>query len=327
MRLQTTNDTAWEKTPMASDPPVYIKTFENGELERKIEGAYAIVKDCVLCPRKCRIDRLSGETGICKTAGAALVSSYTAHFGEEAPLVGRHGSGTIFFTHCNLLCNFCQNYDLSQEGHGSEVTDDQLAQMMVALQKAGCHNINFVTPSHVVPQILSALAIAVQNGLRVPLVYNSGGYDSVETLKLLEGVFDIYMPDFNFWDPEVAEKTCNAKEYPEVARNALKEMHRQVGDLTIDDRGIALRGLLIRHLVLPQGMAGTREVMRFIAEHLSADSYVNIMPQYRPCGRAAEIPALSAALSHGEFEKALQEAREEGIKRLDPPRRVFLFRG
>ncbi len=325
-RLQRTDkNTVWEPIRMPSDPPVYIKTFESGNLKPKIEAAHDILNACTLCPRQCGIDRLSGETGICKTADIALVSSYNPHYGEEAPLVGKHGSGTIFFTHCNLLCNFCQNYDISHEGHGYPVTDRRLAQMMIDLQKTGCHNINFVTPSHVVPQILASLEIAIQNGLNVPLVYNSGGYDSVETLRLLEGVFDIYMPDFKFWDPNIAEKTCDARDYPEVARNALKEMHRQVGDLHINDAGIAVRGVLIRHLVLPQGMAGTLKVMRFIAEHLSTDSYVNIMSQYRPCGRAAEIPALSNSISRREFEQAVQEAREAGINRLDQPRRVFMF--
>ncbi len=310
---------------MPSDHPVYMKTFESGELGQKVKIACDILRSCTLCPRKCRVDRRCGETGICKTADMAWVSSYNPHFGEEAPLVGKHGSGTIFFTHCSLLCNFCQNYDISHEGNGYEVTDHQLAQMMIALQNTGCHNINFVTPTHVVPQILSALETAIQNGLTVPLVYNSGGYDSVETLKLLEGVFDIYMPDFKFWDTDIAEKTCNAGDYPDVARNALKEMHRQVGDLTLNDAGIATRGLLVRHLVLPQGMAGTRKVMRFIAEQISTDTYVNVMSQYRPCGRAAEIPSLSSSLSRKEFESAVQAAREEGINRLNQPRRVFMF--
>jgi len=310
---------------MPADHPVYIDAYKSGDLEQKIKAADDILHSCTLCPRKCRVDRFSGETGICKTADAALVSSYNAHYGEEAPLVGKHGSGTIFFTHCNLLCNFCQNYDISHEGEGVKVSDDQLSKIMIALQENGCHNINFVTPSHVVPHILSALEAAIRNGLKVPLVYNSGGYDSVETLKLLEGVIDIYMPDFKFWDPEVADKTCNAPDYPEVARNALKEMHRQVGDLQIDSNGIAVRGVLVRHLVLPQGMAGTRNVMRFIARHISTNTYVNIMSQYRPCGRAAEIPALSGIPSREDFEQAVQMARAEGIDRLDKPRRVFMF--
>jgi putative pyruvate formate lyase activating enzyme len=304
----------------------YIKSFEKGLLQKKIQAAYKILNSCTLCPRQCRINRMSGETGSCKTAKQAWVSSYNPHFGEEAPLVGTHGSGTIFFTHCNLMCLFCQNFDISHEGYGQEVSDKQLAAMMVALQQQGCHNINFVTPSHVVPQILSALAIAIQQGLSVPLVYNSGGYDLPATLRLLEGVFDIYMPDFKFWDAQVAETACQAKDYPQIARRALREMHRQVGDLKIDENGIAQKGLLIRHLVLPGGLAGTREIMRFIAREISTNSYVNIMSQYRPCGRAAEIKGFSSLLSKVDFQTALREAAAEGITRLDQPRRAFFLR-
>ncbi len=306
--------------------PAYIRTYEKGLLRKKIQAAYKILNSCNLCPRRCQVNRIAGETGVCKTAKQAWVSSYNSHFGEEAPLVGTHGSGTIFFTHCNLLCLFCQNYDISHEGYGQKVSDNQLAAMMIALQQQGCHNINFVTPSHVVAQILSALEIAIQHGLSVPLVYNSGGYDLPATLKLLEGVFDIYMPDFKFWNPEVAERACQAKDYPEIARNALREMHRQVGDLKIAENGIAQKGLLIRHLVLPGGLAGTREIMRFIASEISTNSYVNIMSQYRPCGRAAEIKGLNTHLSPVDFQTALREAAAEGITRLDQPRHAFLFR-
>jgi putative pyruvate formate lyase activating enzyme len=311
---------------MQSFEPAYIKTFEEGLLGEKIEKAHDILNDCTLCPRRCGVDRLVGETGICKTGKNALVSSFNAHFGEEAPLVGSHGSGTIFFTHCNLMCLFCQNYDISHEGHGQEVSSEQIAAMMLALQNQGCHNINFVTPSHVVPQILSAVDIAIQNGLTLPLVFNTGGYDRVETLKLLQGVFDIYMPDFKFWESEVSESACDAKDYPAVARKALVEMHRQVGDLVVDKSAIAQRGLLIRHLVLPNGLAGTREVMRFIATKISTNSYVNIMSQYRPCGRAAEVKELAMHPLRIDYQAAVQAAKEEGIRRLDQPRRIFLFR-
>jgi len=310
---------------MSAIEPAYIETFNKGLLRKIIAKAYRILDDCRLCPRTCGVDRNSDQTGICKTGKHAVVSSYNAHFGEEAPLVGKKGSGTIFFTHCNLLCNFCQNYDISHEGHGQAVSSEQLAAIMMQLQKEGCHNINFVTPSHVVPQILAALEIAIDAGLSIPLVYNSSGYDRVDTLALLRGVFDIYMPDFKFWDPAVAESTCNARDYPEIARLALLEMHRQCGDLVLDEAGIARRGLLIRHLVLPRNMAGTREVMRFIACKISRNSYVNIMSQYRPCGRAGEIKALAASLSQHEFSQALQAARDEGIQRLDKPRRVFMI--
>jgi len=305
--------------------PAYIKTFEKGLLPQKIKAARKLLSPCRLCPRKCRVDRLAGETGVCKTGGQAWVSSYNPHFGEETPLVGRHGSGTIFFTHCNLMCVFCQNFDISHEGHGQEVSDEELAAIMLALQQQGCHNINFVTPSHVVPQILAALEIAIQQGLCVPLVYNSGGYDLTSTLRLLAGVFDIYMPDFKFWNPELAESACQAADYTEVACKALKEMHRQVGDLIIDNSGIARKGLLIRHLVLPGGMAGTRKIMRFIAQEISIRSYVNIMSQYRPCGRAGDISGLNELLSPSDYQIALQEAKKEGITRLDQPRRTFVF--
>ncbi len=311
---------------MALFEPSYIGTFEKGLLKEKAEKAHSLLQSCTLCPRKCGVDRLSGETGICKTGKFAWVSSCTPHFGEEQPLVGTHGSGTIFFTHCNLLCLFCQNFDISHEDHGHRVTDDELAAMMLTLQNQGCHNINFVTPSHVVPQILAALEIAVQNGLCVPLVFNSGGYDRVSTLSLLDGVFDIYMPDFKFWDPQLAEDACQAGDYPDVACKALAEMHRQVGDLQLNDAGIARRGLLIRHLVLPGGIAGTREIMRFIARSVSSGSYVNIMSQYRPCGRAAEVVGLSSCLSAKDYHTAVQAAREEGITRLDRPHQVFRFR-
>ena len=290
---------------MAIFEPSYIETFERGLFKEKINKACGLLKSCVLCPRKCGVDRLSGETGICNTGKLAWVSSYNPHFGEEDPLVGDHGSGTIFFTHCNLLCLFCQNFDISHQGSGQEISSDELAAIMLALQNQGCHNINFVTPSHVVPQILSAVEIAIPHGLSVPLVFNTGGYDRVATLKLLEGVFDIYMPDFKFWDPQIAASACQAADYPEVARRALLEMHRQVGDLQFDEAGIASRGLLIRHLVLPGGLAGTRQIMRFIAQRLSPESYVNIMSQYRPCGRAAEVDGLNSQLTAKEESKLL----------------------
>jgi putative pyruvate formate lyase activating enzyme len=311
---------------MPSSAPKYVDTFKKGRLKEKVEKAYSQLKSCVLCPRKCGVDRLAGETGTCNTGKHAWVSSYNPHFGEEDPLVGNHGSGTIFFTHCNLLCLFCQNFDISHQGCGQEVSADEMAAMMLALQNRGCHNINFVTPSHVVPQILSALEVAIRHGLSVPLVFNTGGYDRVATLKLLEGVFDIYMPDFKFWDSQIAENACQAADYPEVARRALLEMHRQAGDLQLDETGIARRGLLIRHLVLPDGRAGTREIMRFIAQRLSPDSYVNIMSQYRPCGRAAEVKGLNSHLAAKDYQMAVQAAKEEGINRLDRPRRLFPFR-
>jgi len=311
---------------MSSFKPAYISTFEQGLLKEKVTKAHNLLKSCVLCPRKCGVDRLAGETGICKTAKHSWVSSYNPHFGEEEPLVGTHGSGTIFFTHCNLLCLFCQNFGISHQGDGQPVSEGELAGIMLALQNQGCHNINFVTPSHVVPQILAAVDIAVPQGLTVPLVFNTGGYDRVATLKLLNGVIDIYMPDLKFWDSRVAEKACQAGDYPEVAQKALIEMHRQVGDLQIDDAGIARRGLLIRHLVLPDELAGTRQIMRFIAQKISPDSYVNVMSQYRPCGRAAEVKGLNSQLSTQDYHIAVEAAIQEGITRLDRPHRIVMFR-
>ncbi len=297
--------------------PVYIKTYNDGLLRKKIKLAFNLLENCNLCPRKCGVNRLRNEKGICKTGKKAMVSSYNAHFGEEAPLVGKYGSGTIFFTNCNLLCVFCQNYDISHEGNGYEVTDKELAAMMINLQNKGCHNINFVTPSHVVPQILSALEIAVEAGLSIPLIYNSGGYDNVEALKILEGVFDIYMPDFKFWDSEIAELICNASDYPDVVQKAISEMHRQVGDLMLDRTGIASRGLLIRHLVLPNNLAGTKEVAEFISENISKNTYINVMSQYRPCGKAYEKEELSNFLTRKEFEDALIAAKNAGLFRFD----------
>lgn len=282
------------------------------------------LKDCTLCPRRCAVDRLEGEKGVCSTGRRARVAGVDAHFGEERPLVGKYGSGTIFFGNCNLLCNFCQNYDISHGGAGRPVSDEDLAQMMLSLQHQGCHNINLVTPSHVVPQIIAALEIAKRKELNLPIVYNSSGYDRVSILKLLDGLVDIYMPDFKFWDESVAEKTCGAPDYPEAARRAINEMHRQVGDLTLDANGIAIKGLLLRHLVLPDGLAGTRDIIAFVVREISSETYVNIMPQYRPCGRAAEIKALARPITSEEFEIALQDAKEMGIHRLDQQPRIFI---
>jgi len=300
---------------MAAFQPAYIETKEKGLLRDKISKARNLLNACGICPRACKADRLSGELGDCATGEDAIVSSFNAHFGEEPPLVGVFGSGTIFFTHCNLRCNFCQNYDISHQGKGEACGLGNLAGMMLILQNNGCHNINFVTPTHVVPQILSALDMAIEGGLRIPLVYNSSGYDKVETLKLLEGVVDIYMPDFKFWDPAVAGQTCNAPDYPEVAANAVVEMHRQVGDLQLDENGIATRGVLVRHLVMPAGLAGTGEVMSFIAKQVSRNTYVNIMDQYRPCGKALQTKGLERPVSGAEFNQAVQEAKDAGITR------------
>jgi putative pyruvate formate lyase activating enzyme len=295
----------------------YLELYRSGKLAERVEAARALLKNCRLCPRHCGINRLADEMGKCHTGKLVVVSSYGPHFGEEAPLVGKHGSGTIFFTNCNLKCLFCQNYSISQIGDGTEVSDEELAGMMLALQSRGCHNINLVSPTHVVPQILQGLEIAINLGLRLPLVYNSGGYDSVETLEILDGIIDIYMPDTKYSDEKIAEELSGIKNYPAIDQAALREMHRQVGDLQIDEDGIAIRGLLIRHLVLPHGLAGTKEIMKFIAEDLSLNSYVNVMAQYHPCHKAFQIPQLARPLSKQVFLEAIELAERAGLNRLD----------
>ncbi len=298
----------------------YIALHESGKLRKRIEAAWKLLENCRLCPRSCGVNRLAGQRGLCRTGEKAVVASYGPHFGEEQPLVGSGGSGTIFFGHCNLLCVFCQNYDISHcpEGEaGEEVGAEQLARMMLDLQEQGCHNINFVTPSHVVPQIIQALLPAIEGGLHLPLVYNTSGYDRVETLQLLEGIIDIYMPDFKFWSKESSKRYMKAQDYPEHARRALREMHRQVGDLLVNDGGLAERGLLIRHLVMPGGLAETKAILEFIAREISTGSYLNIMDQYHPCGRADEFEELNRTLTGEEFRQALQYAAQYGLERLD----------
>ena len=297
--------------------PSYLQLHKEGQLLKRAEEATELLKECRLCPRQCEVDRLNNEKGFCKTGRRAKVASYNAHFGEEAPLVGRFGSGTIFFAFCNLRCSFCQNYDISNLGEGAELEAKDLAAIMLELQRRGCHNINLVTPTHVVPQILEALLLAVENGLTVPIVYNCGGYEKVETLKLLRGIIDIYMPDFKFWDQKWADRYCNAPDYREMAVRAFKEMHNQVGDLKIDNNGIAERGLLVRHLVMPNGIAGTKEVMEFLSKEISTNTYVNVMDQYRPCGTAYQDEYINQRISSKDYSAALQWAKNAGIKRLD----------
>jgi putative pyruvate formate lyase activating enzyme len=295
----------------------YLELYHCGKLAERVEAAWALLNNCQVCPHHCGINRLANETGKCHTGKLAVVSSYGPHFGEEAPLVGKHGSGTIFFTNCNLKCLFCQNYSISQLGDGTEATEEELARMMLALQARGCHNINFVSPTHVVPQILEGLEIAINLGLRLPLVYNSGGYDSAKTLDILDGIVDIYMPDMKYSDEKIAEELSGIKNYPTINQAALTEMHRQVGDLQIDEDGIAVRGLLIRHLVLPHGLAGTKEIMKFIAEDISLNSYVNVMAQYHPCYKAFQIPQLARPLSKQEFLEAIELAKRAGLNRMN----------
>lgn len=305
--------------------PAYLSTHKNGTLAARIQQALDALACCELCPRCCRVDRTAGVTGVCRTGRSAIVASCEPHFGEEAPLVGRFGSGTIFFSNCNLNCIFCQNFEISHEGTGSEVTSSQLANMMLELQEKRVHNINLVSPSHVVPQILEALPEAIDGGLRIPLVYNSGGYDSVETLKLLDGIVDIYMPDVKFASDIPALFYCTAPDYPQVVRNALREMHCQVGSLQLDSCGHAVRGLLVRHLVMPDGLAGTQDVMRFLADELSPDTYVNIMDQYRPCGDIKKFKELQRSITPEEFKEALSMARAAGLSRLNNRERPILM--
>jgi putative pyruvate formate lyase activating enzyme len=309
----------------SSHRPRYLATHERGELLPRVAAAVKALAHCRICPRRCGVDRLAGEKGYCNTGRRAVLASSDAHFGEEPPLVGRFGSGTLFFSNCNLGCCFCQNEEISHHGVGIEVTAADLAATMLALQDRGCHNINLVTPTHVTVQIIEALPLAIEKGLKIPLVYNCSGYEKVETLALLKGVVDIYMPDFKFWDAAVAGEACDAPDYPEVARKALIEMHRQVGDLKIDAHGVAVSGLLVRHLVLPEGLAGSKPVLAYIAHRISPDTYVNVMDQYRPCARAADVPALRRPIRAAEFREALDAAKAVGLKRLDPPRRVFLL--
>jgi len=299
-----------------------VELAASGELARRVEQAESILQDCTLCPRECRVDRKSGETGFCGTGEKARIASFCPHFGEESPLVGQKGSGTIFFSSCNLLCSFCQNEEISHGNEGEDATPGQIAAVMLMLADKGCHNINLVTPTHVVPQILKALIPAVEEGLRLPIVYNSSGYETLATLKNLEGIVDIYMPDFKFWDGKWSGRYCAAPDYPEAARKALVEMHRQVGDLETDENGIARRGLLVRHLVMPGGIAGTRDFARFIAREISPNTYVNIMDQYRPCGRARGDDLINRRLEAHEFREAVDAAREAGLNRLDSRDRI-----
>ena len=300
--------------------PAYVALLRSGELKRRVAEAYERLRECDLCARECGVNRREGEVGVCRTGERAVVCSHHAHFGEENPLVGAHGSGTIFFSLCNLNCQYCQNYDISQVGTGREVEPEALAAMMLQLQDEGCHNVNFVSPSHVVAQILAGVLIAAQAGLRLPLVYNTGGYDSMAALRLLNGVFDMYMPDMKYADEVVGRRYSKVKDYPTVNRAAVKEMHRQVGDLVLDGRGVALRGLLVRHLVLPNGLAGTAEIARFLAEEVSRDTYINVMDQYRPCYRANEYPALDRRITQAEYAEAVAAVRAVGLWRLDKRR-------
>jgi putative pyruvate formate lyase activating enzyme len=301
--------------------PAYVETYRSGELRRKVDAALDSLRSCRVCPRDCDVDRLADERAVCRTGRRAMVASAAPHFGEEDCLRGWRGSGTIFFSYCNLRCVFCQNHDISWQGGGRELSAGAIADIMLDLQDRGCHNINLVTPEHVVPQVLEAICEAAGRGLRLPIVYNTSAYDSLHSVKLLDGVVDIYMPDLKFWDTATARRLVLAPDYPGRARAAIRAMHLQVGDLVCDERGLALRGLLVRHLVMPDGLAGTGEVMRFLATEVSPDTYINVMDQYRPAGKVLELrdryADVARRVSSREVAEAVDLAREAGLWRLD----------
>ena len=307
------------KTQSEDFEPAYMKLFHSGELYRRSRQALRSLANCKVCPRDCEVNRLNNEHSVCKTGRKARVGSYAPHYGEEDCLRGTNGSGTIFFSLCNLKCVFCQNYDISQDGEGIEVSPEDLAAMMLDLQNRGCHNINFVTPEHVVPQILEALPLAVQMGLRLPLVYNTGAYDSMESMRMMEGIVDIYMPDFKYWSNERSQKYLKAKDYPETARTVIKEMHRQVGDLILDENGLAKHGVLLRHLVMPDGLEDAENIMGYLSKEISADTYLNIMSQYFPAGKVSEIKYQEINRRPYSQELATVEkiARQCGLHRFD----------
>lgn len=299
--------------------PAYLQTYESGRLKEKVEAARLMLEGCRVCPRECGVNRLENQSGFCGVGRWARVASAFAHFGEEDCLRGRRGSGTIFLSGCSLGCVFCQNFEISQQGEGREVRTEQLAALMLRLQEAGCHNINLVTPGHVVPQILEALLVAIQGGLRLPLVYNTGGYDGMESIRLLEGIVDIYMPDFKLWDPERCARCLRARDYAETARAVIKAMHQQVGVLRMDEDGLAVRGVLVRHLVMPAMLEDTRAILNWLATELSPDTFVNLMDQYHPAHKAAAEPAfrdINRPLTRAEYREALEAAAAAGLWRV-----------
>lgn len=289
------------------------RSIKKKKLKKRIFSANKQLSCCRLCPRSCGVDRTRAQAGECNTLDQAIVYGFMPHHGEEPPLSGRLGSGTIFFSNCNLKCCFCQNEDISIRGEGEPATPEQIAGAMIHLQNQGCHNINFVTPTHVVPFILQAIELALDLGLDIPLVYNSSGYETRETLALLDGIIDIYLPDFKFWEPAAAQLACSAPGYPEAARKAIRIMHDQVGDLSIDEKGIARSGLLVRHLVMPENLAGTGEIMAFLADEISPHTRVNLMSQYRPCGKARNMSPLARPITPAEFRLAVKTAENLGL--------------
>lgn len=301
--------------------PAYVDTWRSGELARRAEQAVAALSSCRVCPRDCAVDRLAGDTAVCKVGRRARVSTWFAHFGEEDCLRGWNGSGTIFFSWCNLKCVFCQNWETSNEGHGKEMDAAQLAALMLDLARQGCHNINLVTPEHVVPQILEALPIAIEGGLRLPIVYNTSAYDSIDSLRLMDGVVDVYLPDFKYWSEAASLRYLRARDYGARARAAIEEMHRQVGDLDIGDDRLARRGVLVRHLVMPGAADETAAILDWLARTLGPRTYVNVMDQYHVDGLAARrpdrYPELQRPITTAEYHAAWELARAAGLDRLD----------
>jgi putative pyruvate formate lyase activating enzyme len=298
--------------------PSYLALHRSGGLAERARRALELLEGrCLVCPRLCKVDRLADQPGLCKVGRRAVVASYFAHFGEENCLRGWRGSGTIFFSGCNLRCVFCQNHDISWQLQGERVSPRRLAAMMLELQDRGCHNINWVTPEHVVPQILEALPLAVGRGLRLPIVYNTSAYDSLDSLELMDGVVDVYMPDFKLWSSELSRRYLAKRDYAQVACSTVTEMHRQVGDLVFDDRGLARRGLLVRHLVMPGLVEETEAILGWIAAELGPNTYVDVMAQYYPAGRTGEFPEIDRHLYRSEFERALEVADGLGLRRLD----------
>lgn len=298
--------------------PAYLRLHRSGELRKRADALFSMMSSCRLCPRECGVNRLRGGRGFCGASSDLYISSFNAHFGEERPLVGNGGSGTIFMTHCGLRCMFCINWDIAHEGNGSRATIERFAEMMIALQNRGCHNINIVTPTHYSAHVLRALDIAAGRGLRIPLVYNTHGWERLEILRQLDGVVDIYLPDFKYADPDMAARySSGARSYPEITRQALLEMHRQVGVAIPAADGLMYRGLMIRHLVMPNNVSGTREVLRWIAQNLPRNTYMNIMSQYRPAYRAGEFPSIARRITREEYENAIRWAREFGLTNVD----------
>jgi putative pyruvate formate lyase activating enzyme len=294
--------------------PGYIDLLKNGELQSRVNNLKAMLQNCVLCPHQCQVNRTKGERGYCKTLDNIIISGADTHFGEEKELVGRYGSGTIFFSHCNLKCVFCQNYEISYCGEGQEISAEDLSEIMLHLQNKKCHNINLVSPGHIVPQIVEAIYLAAKRGLSIPIVYNTNGYDLSDTLKLLDGIVDIYLPDIKFGKDSTAQEYLGVKQYYSIAKEAVKEMYKQVGNLAVNDLDVAYKGLLIRHLVMPENLAVTEEIMRFIAEEVSPDTYVNIMAQYYPAHRAHEYSELKRRITKQEFGAAVNAAEKAGLR-------------